>query len=221
MSNKQIARLMREEQGKPALLIDGKPVFASYMWTGTPEPEVFRSAAAAKEFAKAGVHCYAFDMGLNEWCGPGTEIKGNDAPATHFDFSKMKARFERVIDADPQARFHLRMHSEKTTADNWWLKMYPEEVEVTESDTIEINRIGSTVQPAQSYASVVWRNHAKMFLREFVHQIDSMGLSDRVIAWQTGHGYTGEGFKWSAVGQEIGDFSKPMELYFQSWLMIR
>ena len=219
---KKKSHLIRTEHGKPVLLIDDKPVFASYMWSGTPEPDAFKAADAVREFAKAGVHCYAFDMGLNEWCGPGAGgTKIDDVPQAHFDFSHMKARFERVIDADPDARFHLRMHSEKTSPDNWWLKMYPEEVELTESDALEINRIASTVQPAQSYASVVWRNHAKALLREFVHQIDSMGMGERVIAWQTGHGYTGECFKWSAVGQEIGDFSTPMALYFRSWLLAR
>jgi hypothetical protein len=213
---------MKEEFRRPSLLVDGKPLFASYQWSVAPEPDKFVNDAAARKYAEAGIHLHTFDLGDDQWCGPNNHAIGKGAPAAHFDFSCLKERFNRVLDADPDARFSLRIHTEKYGADNWWLKMYPEESELAEgggggySDSY-----ASQLRSSQSYASVLWRDQAKAFLREYVRQIEAIGMAERVVAWHPMHGYAGECFKWSAVGDEIGDFSEPMQLYFRNWLKIR
>ena len=47
------------------------------------------------------------------------------APRFHFDFSTVEARFDQVIQADPQARFHLRVHLEMP---EWWHEALPRRV---------------------------------------------------------------------------------------------
>ena len=105
--------LIRSKRGFPALMIDGSPVIPAYLWTTTPEPDRFEHAAAVREFARAGMHLYAFDMGDAEWPGPAPLHCTRTGKEGHFDFSCLKDRLNRVLDADPDAHFHLRMHLEK------------------------------------------------------------------------------------------------------------
>jgi hypothetical protein len=187
------------------VFIDDKPVFAGYMWGGGPTVDEYAEAANATLYAEAGVHWHAFDvgMGLNEWCGP------QPGRESHFDFSTVVQRFGRVIDADPDARFHLRVHLE--THGQWWRELYPEECELG-SDGVRRN---------QSFASVLWREQTKQFLREYVTHIYAVGLGDRVIAYQTGAGATGEWVKDTAMERYCGDYSEPMRQHFRAWLRER
>ncbi len=193
---------LRRHNGVPTVFIDGQPAFAGYMWGGGASPEAYAEAANAALYAEAGVHWHAFDVGMGgyEWCGPGP---GRDS---HYDFSTVLQRFGRVIDADPDARFHLRVHLE--THGQWWRDMYPDERELG-SDGVRRN---------QSFASVVWREQAKQFLREYVEHIYAVGLGDRVIAYQTGAGATGEWVKDTAMERYCGDYSEPMRVHFRQWL---
>ena len=215
-----IASVIKGQNGKPALVIDGKELYGGYMWCGTPGAKEF-SAPAAKEFARIGIHKYAFDMGHNEWCGPEKGRNTGNVPQDHFDFSGLKERLLMLVEIDPKARFHLRVHLEKCGQGNWWVKMYPNELELTEnSQGPEYKRPSfiPKIEPAQSFASVIWRQQAKDFLRALVRHIKEIGMDDRVIAYHTGYGYCLETFKWSAVGIGIGDFSKPMQTHFRKWL---
>ena len=193
---------LKRYNGVPTVFLDGKPVFAGYMWGGGASPEVYTEAENAKLYAEAGVHWHAFDVGMGgyEWCGP---AQGRES---HFDFSTVAQRFGRVIDADPDARFHLRVHLE--THGQWWRDMYPAERELG-SDGERRN---------QSFASVVWREQAKQFLREYITHIYAVGLGDRVIAYQTGAGATGEWVKDTAMEWYCGDYSEPMRRHFRQWL---
>ena len=60
--------------GTPTLYLDGQPVFASYLWASAPVPTGYPSARVAREYARAGIHMHAFDLGSRgssvEWCGP-------------------------------------------------------------------------------------------------------------------------------------------------------
>ena len=55
-----------------------------------------------------------------EWCGP------RPGHPEHFDFSTVQARLQHVLDADPEALFHLRVHVEMQP---WWQELYPDECE--------------------------------------------------------------------------------------------
>ncbi len=197
---------VRPFNGSPALFLDGKPVFPAINWVSGPRPDSWDFEEQARRSAETGIHIYAFDVGKGtEWVGPGPG-RGND-----FDFSTVEARFGRVLKADPGALFHLRVYLE-TGHDDWWEKAHPDECEI----------LSDGRRNGMSFASKVWREQAKEFLRAYIGHFRKTGLSDRVIAYQVGAGHTGEWVKGeSSMSTPCGDFSRPMRLYFQDWLRKR
>ena len=198
---------IRKHNGTPTLFMDDRPTFCAYLWERGPSAEGYEQEATARAYARAGIHFHAFDVGTvgvaPEWCGP---RQGNDS---HYDFSTLKARFERVLEADPQAHFHLRIH---LRMQEWWLKLYPEER--------EIPSVGEGQLPVtQSFASQVWCRQAKDFLRAYVEAFREAGLEDRVFAYQVGAGNTSEWVKGDlSMDSVCGDYSAPMRQHFQAWL---
>lgn len=190
--------------GAPALVIDGQPVFYGLMWGGAPGTEGYALRECARLYGEAGVHFFTFDIGTGgaeaEWCGP------RPGQPSHYDFSTLARRFERVIEADPQARFHLRVHLEMP---EWWQTLYPEECELLSDG----RRMG------QSFASALWRSQVKAFLAALVEAVEAAGLAQRVVAYQCGAGSTGEWVKGpGAMGLVCGDYSQPMQRHFRAWL---
>jgi hypothetical protein len=192
--------------GSPALFLDGKPVFPAINWVSGPRPDAWDFEEQARRSAETGIHIYAFDVGKGtEWVGPGPG-RGDD-----FDFSTVEARFGRILKADPGALFHLRVYLE-TGHDDWWEKAHPGECEV----------LSDGRRNGMSFASKIWREQAKDFLRAYIGHFRKTGLYDRVIAYQVGAGHTGEWVKGeSSMSAPCGDFSRPMRLYFQDWLRER
>jgi hypothetical protein len=91
----------------------------------------------------------------------------------------------------------------------WWCELYPQECEIG-SDGKRLT---------QSFASLLWREQANEFLRAYVAAVREAGLSERVIAYQTGAGGTGEWVKQaSAMQARCGDFSEPMRGHYRNWL---
>ena len=94
--------------GTPTLFLDGKPAFDGLMWGAAPQPDNYALKECARYYGEAGIHIFTFDIGsqgvVTEWVGPQKDKDG------HFDFSTIKERFQQVIDADPEAIFHLRRH---------------------------------------------------------------------------------------------------------------
>ncbi len=189
--------------GVPTLFLNDCPAFASIYWVSAPERDKWDFAEQARRSADAGIHIYAFDVGKGrEWIGPAT------VPSRPFDFTTVEERFGRVLEADPQALFHLRIYLEAGHGD-WWEKAYPEECELTS----EGKRNG------MSFASTVWRSQAKEFLRAYVDQFKRLGLSERILAYQAGTGHTGEWVKGeSSMYWPCGDYSEPMRRHFRGWL---
>jgi hypothetical protein len=192
--------------GSPALFLDGKPVFAAINWVSGPAPDKWDFEEQAKHSAGTGIHIYAFDVGKGvEWVGPGPGRPGD------LDFSTVEARFGRIIKADPAALFHLRVYLE-TGHDDWWEKAHPGECEV----------LSDGRRNGMSFASRVWRDESKAFLRAYIAHLRKIGLYDRVITYQVGAGHTGEWVKGeSSMHTPCGDYSRPMALYFQDWLRKR
>jgi hypothetical protein len=192
--------------GTPTLFLDGQPAFDGLMWSSPPAPDSWGMAPVARRFAEAGIHLYAFDVGTQgsppEWPGGNGS---SPAPEADFDFSTVEARFNQVIAADPQARFHLRVHLEMPA---WWQNRYPEECE----------RVSNGERRMQSFASRMWREQAKAFLRAYIAHIRAIGMAGRVIAYQTGAGTTGEWVKETAMSRPAGDYSRPMREHFRAWL---
>jgi hypothetical protein len=198
-----LAAEVRFHNGAPALFLNGRPAFAGIYWVPAPEKDRWDFAEQAKRNSEAGIHIYAFDVGKGrEWVGPGTD------PAHPFNFSTVEARFGRILEADPLALFHLRIYLE-TGHDDWWEKAYPQECEVTS----EGKRNG------QSFASRVWREQVKEFLRAYASHFERTGLIEHVLAFQVGAGHTGEWVKGeSSMYWPCGDYSAPMRQHFRSWL---
>jgi hypothetical protein len=199
----RVAAEVRPYNGAPTLFLNGRPAFAGMYWVAAPEPDRWDFAEQAKRNADAGIHLYAFDVGKGrEWIGPGTD------PAHPYDFSSLKSRFSRILEADPQALLHLRIYLE-TGHDDWWEKAYPEECEITS----EGKRNG------QSFASAVWRQQAKDFLEAYAEALERAGLLDHLLACQVGAGHTGEWVKGeSSMYWPCGDYSEPMRRHFRAWL---
>jgi hypothetical protein len=192
-------------KGAPTLFLDGKPAFYGTWWSSPPTIEGWSAAEVAKRNAdETGIHIYAFDIGSAEWCGPGPGRNSD------YDFSTLIARFNKVLEVDPEALFHLRIYLEIAEGQSqWWLDKYPEEREIVSDGTLH----------RQSYASVIWREQAKDFLRAFAAYLKKVGLSRRVLSYQVGTGHTGEWVKGKlSMFFLTGDYSKPMAQHFRSWL---
>ena len=203
MEAKPLVTQVKQYNGTPTLFLNGEPTFAGMCWVTTPATEGWRDAENAPAVAKAGIHIYSFDAGKGfEWVEPKA---GRSDP---FDFSTVEARYGRIIDVDPLARFHLRLYFE-VQPDDWWMKAYPDECQIT-----------SEGKPfGQSFASEVWRKQVKDFLKAFIAYLNRAGLMDRVTAFQTGAGHTGEWVKGeTSMSALCGDYSEPMRRHFRSWL---
>jgi len=194
---------VRPHNESPALFLDGKPVFPAINWVSGPTPDRWDFEEQARKSAATGIHIYAFDVGKGtEWVGPGP------GRTDDFDFTTVEARFGRVIKADPAALFHLRVYLEPGHGD-WWEKARPDECEI----------LSDGRRNGMSFASQVWRDEAKAFLRAYVAHFRKIGLYDRVIAYQVGAGHTGEWVKGeSSMYAPCGDYSEPMRRYFRDWL---
>jgi hypothetical protein len=75
---------------------------------------------------------------------------------------------------------------------------------------------------AQSFASTLWRAQVNDLLRAFIGHLKSVGLYDRVVAFQIGAGSSGEWIKdTSSMLRPTNDYSVPMRRHFQAWLRER
>ncbi len=205
-------------RGTPTLFLDGQPVHYSGMWVTTPSPNhwghadwsaehpINGNSDTAQRTARTGTHIYAFGVG-QEWCGP------REGHSGHFDFSAVEASFMQIIKTDPKARLHLRIQLEQGMIirgkEGWWQKVYPDECEVTSEGK----------RQEQSYASIIWREEAKEFLKKYVDHIKKIGLEKYVIAYQVLAAQSGEWTKWNSAGTEhCGDYSGPMQRHFREFL---
>lgn len=191
-------------RGTPTFFRENQPAFYGLMWGSAPQPKDYFLNDCANQYAIAGVHYFTFDVGTGgpfaEWRGPHPET---DSP---YDFSTLRQRFQHILDADPQACFHLRIHLEMP---QWWQEINPDECEL----------LADGRRMFQSYASRQWRREAKEFLKAFVNALKQAGLSERVVAYQCGTGTSGEWVKGhGAMGLTCGDHSQPMQEHFRQWL---
>ncbi len=184
--------------GTPALFLHGKPVFGTFLRTVTPTPEGFPNEAAVSHYAGAGIHFYSVDAGTYsnppEWRDP-----------DFYDFSPVVKKFEPILRVDPQAYFFIRIQLEMP---EWWQKRFPQECEL----------LSDGKRAAQSFASKIWQSQFKAFLKAYITYLQSIGLAERVIAYQPGGGNTTEWVKESAMGNLCGDYSQPMQAHFREWL---
>ncbi len=200
---------IRNHKGTPTLFLDGRPDFGGHQWLSqNPAPGNFPGRECVRLFGQAGVHLYALAVGAaSDWCGHWRGPCPDDP--SPYDFSMVEPQLRAILDADPDAHFHLRLYFETM---EWWNRAYPDECEVT-SDGRRLN---------QSFASAVWREQVNDFLRAYYDHLKSIGLAERVIAWQVQAGVCGEWIKdGSAMAPVCADYSAPMRRHFRAWLTQR
>lgn len=200
---------IRRHNGVPTLFLNDQPAFASHQWLSSqPGPEGFPAAEAVRRFGQAGVHLNALGVNVNGVPGSAGDWRGpSEGQPPHYDFSMVEPQLRAILAEDPQALFHLRLYFETAP---WWNALHPEECELA-SDGRRLN---------QSYASEVWREEVNNFLRAYVNHLKTIGMFDRVIAYQVQAGICGEWVKNTTSMQPVcGDFSAPMRRHFRSWLV--
>ncbi|MCS6847612.1 MAG: hypothetical protein RMN52_07860 [Anaerolineae bacterium] len=214
---------IRSHNGTPTIFLNDRPVFANFNLL-SPFDGDYRepSLPVARKFGELGIHLYSIDSIITEWCGP-----RKDDPS-HYDFSTVGPRLHAILDQNPNAHFLLRMGFEtRGLPGRWWNRAYPGELEIVaeEADSLpEIERYRSNcVEDAnhitQSYASKIWQQHVKDLLRAYIRHLRSIGLYDRVIAYQIAAGASGEWVKGdSDQMNRFGDYSQPMLKHFRAWL---
>ena len=196
---------VRQHNGTPTLFLDGQPAYANIHLIGGIDPNgIAETQAVIRAFAASGVHIYSIDALGDEWYAPRPTGGGP------FDFRVTAPRLQPIIDADPDALFLLRMSFEtKYFPADWWNLMYPDEVEVLDTGA----------RLSASYASSIWRTQVAELLRAYIDHLKSVGLYDRVVAYQICTGTCGEWIKdWSSMSPPSGDFSPVMRTQFQAWL---
>jgi hypothetical protein len=196
---------LKSYNGTPTVFFDDQPGFFGCHLVGWMDPQNPGVVAPfARKYAEAGVHIYSIDNLGPEWVGP------HPGSSSHYDFSPVIPRLQPYIDVDPQALFLMRMGFEtRWLQDNWWNKLYPDEVEVLSDG----RRVG------HSYASSVWRAQVNDLLRAFIAYLKQVGLYDRTVAYQIGAGTSGEWIKDESSMQLVtADYSAPMRYHFRDWL---
>ncbi|MBT3344139.1 MAG: hypothetical protein HN712_13505 [Gemmatimonadetes bacterium] len=186
---------VRMHQGTPTLYLDGEPSFYSCLWMSSdPTEDGFPAEECIRAFGKQGVHLYAI----------GPRVFG-ESREEMSDFSHVEVGMRRVMIADPDAHFHLRLYFETPV---WWNEENPDECEISSED-VRLN---------QSYASTVWQDEVNAYLRALIGFLESVGLADRVIAYQPMAGICGEWIKnVTSMQERCGDYSAPMRRRFQAW----
>lgn len=196
---------LKMDHGTPTVFLDDKPAFFGCHLVGYMEPDKLNvHQPIVRKYAEAGVHIYSIDTLTHEWVGP---RPGDPSP---YDFSLVVPRIQSYLDVDPDALFLLRMGFETRWLQNdWWNKTYPDEVEV----------LSDGARWGQSFASTLWRAQVNDLIRTFIDYLRSVGLYDRVLAYQIGAGSSGEWIKdTSCMLLPTMDYSAPMRQYFRAWL---
>ena len=196
---------LKLHNGAPTVFFDGQPAFFGCHLVGYNDPATQKlNAPFIQRYKDAGVHIYSIDALTHEWVGPHA---GSDS---QYDYSLVIPRMQTYIDVDPDALFLMRVSFEtRWLKDNWWSKLYPDEVELLSDG----RRVGN------SYASKIWQAQVSHFLADFIAYLKQVGLYDRTVAFQVDAGTSGEWIKdESSMQTETADYSKPMRLHFRHWL---
>src|SRR5258706_12176450 len=153
---------VKQHNGTPTLFLDDQPVYGNMHLFGGWNPNGFEETLKAiRRFAANGIHIYSIDAVGPEWNGPHT-----GDPQQH-DYSETAPRLQRVVDADPDALFLLRLGFETRWQDpKWWNALHPDDVEVRSDGT----RWGA------SYASRAWSDDVSSFLLGYIDALKAAGL---------------------------------------------
>jgi hypothetical protein len=213
---------VRPHNGTPTLFLNGAPAYANFDLLSPFDGEYRApSRPIARKFGRLGINLYCVDATGPEWAGPSAERPGP------YDFSTVGPRLQAVLDENPDAYFLLRTNFETTgLRDNWWNNAYPDECELIAADGEDAAAIArlrddppAGRRMSQSFASTIWRDGVKDYIRSYIEHLREIRLYDRVIAYQIGAGVVSEWIKgYADMVPMCGDYSAPMQRVFRAWL---
>lgn len=211
---------VREHGGKPALLVRGQAVPASfyaltdcpggrYSWEEAPR-------AAMKEFVAAGFRLFQLDLFLEEcWTGPGP-----------LSVELARKQIRGVLDLCPPAAVVLRWH---VNAPPWWQEAHPEELTRYANGGFETPERTQPVRILQddlrrtkraSLASELWYEDARARTVELMQELSETQEGSALAGIHVACGVYGEWHYWGFMRNEP-DVSVPMQKRFAAWRKAR
>jgi beta-galactosidase len=168
------------KDGSPRLIIDDEtyPPFAYMSYLG--EEEYY------KEIAKSDIHIYNIpaylaDGGINSISGIGAFRSPIWIGEDTYDFSSLKADFEKIIKSDPKAKVIIRFYLDPP---EWWTILNPEASAQLPD--------GSTFR--QCFASEIWRNKTGQVLKDCLDWLLKSKYSNYLSGIHVASGFTEEWF---------------------------
>ena len=191
-------------EGRPSLVIDGKPYppFAYMSYLG--EKKYY------KEIADAGIHLYNIpaylaDRGINSTSGIGPFRKPIWIGADEYDFSSVIQDFEKIITADPYAKVIVRLYLDPPL---WWERLHPEASAQLPD--------GSTFR--QCFSSEIWKAQTAAVLKDFLEWIQKSPYAQYLAGIHVASGFTEE---WFYHPKQYHDQNPARRDAFRKWLSSR
>lgn len=188
-------------EGRPSLVIDGKPYppFAYMSYLG--EKKYY------KEIADAGIHLYNIpaylaDRGINSTSGIGPFRKPIWIGADEYDFSSVIQDFEKIITADPYAKVIVRLYLDPPL---WWERLHPEASAQLPD--------GSTFR--QCFSSEIWKAQTAAVLKDFLEWIQKSPYAQYLAGIHVASGFTEE---WFYHPKQYHDQNPARRDAFRKWL---
>ncbi len=192
-----------KKNSKPELFIDGKKT-APVLYGLSDFPGAAANTAYAQKniarFAKAGINLVEID----------TELRIGWHKVNEFDPEAMIAEVESVLDANPNAKVHIRLH---VNAPYWWMRDNPEELAVyrfpdgdragiDDGDRDRLIACDHENHIRVSLASEKWLKEAGEKLGLLCEAFKKHPAGDAVMSIQIACGLNGEWHRWGS-GEDV------------------
>ena len=205
------------QNNRPTIFINGKPEYPMiYALTDVPGgrwtwEEVPRYNM--KSFCNLGIKLIQVDVAFDHvWQEDGSIV-----------LDTIQRQFKGVLDICPEAAIFIRFH---VNPPKWWQKKFSEEntayadrepkpdiswglQRVIEDDEETPTRF--------SLASEKWKTESTKKLAELLSKLKNTKEANALVGIQVASGVYGEWHYWGFIENEP-DMSKPMQVYFQTWL---